>query len=148
MKDAHAAGVAAALVMEAPAGSVGLVASALETWRAEQRNASQEFWQQFFEERPALLLAVLPDTAFVLRRKCYVGGKQIANVGGNVVDFLAQGRGNVTLIEIKPPTERLVGKRYRWNGRSPCPALPRACLQILVYKSSLLNNVSALARDA
>ena len=78
--------------------------SALELWRTERQNPSEEFWHAVFLSRPELLAPTVNGRAFTLNSKCYVGGKAIDNSGGNVLDFLAQHSGDVALID--PPTLR------------------------------------------
>jgi hypothetical protein len=85
--------------------------SALDLWRIERQNPSEEFWHAVFLGRPELLAPTVNGRAFTVNSKCYVGGKAIDNSGGNVLDFLAQHGGDVVLIEIKPPTAPLVGYR-------------------------------------
>jgi hypothetical protein len=118
--------------------------SALKLWHTERQNPSEEFWHAMFLSRPELLGPTVNGRAFTLDSKCYVGGKAIDNSGGNVLDFLAQHSGDVALIEIKPPTVRLVGSAYRTNVVMPSRKLVGAITQILTYRASLLADLHAL----
>lgn len=121
---------------------------ALELWRTERRNPSEEFWHATFENRPELLAPTANGCAFTLNSKCYVGGKAIDNTGGNVVDFLAQHSGDLALIEIKPPTAPLVGPEYRTNVFVPSRELAGAIVQALTYRASLLADLHALRHQS
>jgi hypothetical protein len=118
--------------------------SALELWRNERQNPSEEFWHAVFLSRPELLAPTVNGRAFTLNSKCYVGGKAIDNSGGNVLDFLAQHSGDAALIEIKPPTAPLVGPAYRTNVVMPSRELVGAITQVLIYRASLLADLHAL----
>ena len=102
---------------------------------------SEEVWQQFFTENQWLIsiLFQLPFTYF--QAKAYVGGKEINNKGGNIVDFLYENEAthNVALIEIKTPFTKLLGKRYRNNIYSGSDELCGGVNQLLTYKQSLLS---------
>ena len=103
---------------------------------------SEEAWQQFFTENQWLisLLFQLPFTLY--RAKAYVGGKQIDNKGGNIVDFLYenQATNNVALVEIKTPFTKLLGRHYRDNVYSGSDELCGGVNQLLLYKQSLLSD--------
>lgn len=122
MRDNHISRVARILASAngpiAPAGPAGPAANipattriewALSEWERERGNSSEEFWQHMFDNRPELLSAASYGRPYKLNSKCYVGGKAIDNRGGNVLDFIAQNHGDVTLIEIKTPAARLLG---------------------------------------
>jgi hypothetical protein len=80
--------------------------------------------------------------------KAYVGGKQLNNKGGKVVDFLAHAAltGGLLLIEIKTPTTTLLGREYR--GVYPLSQeLSGAIAQIVHYKQSLMKDFAALNKE-
>jgi hypothetical protein len=76
-------------------------------------------------------------------------GKSIDNQTGNVVDFLFlnQSSKNVTLVEIKTPLTKLLGKQYRTNAYSISEELSGAVVQVLNYRDELLKNYYALANQ-
>ncbi|MGW2721029.1 Shedu immune nuclease family protein [Streptomyces sp. NPDC001492] len=122
------------------------LAEILEIWDTNKWNGSEEYWQQLFSERPEAFCLILEGTAYNLRSKCYVGGKSIDNTGGNVLDFLAQYRGNVALVEIKTPKTKLLGsQRYRGNVYAPSGELAGSTVQVLEYRHSLISNFPGLA---
>jgi hypothetical protein len=116
---------------------------ALNEWKREHGNRSEEFWQQMFHSHPELLSAAAHGRAFTLNSKCYVGGKAITNQGGNVLDFLAQHGGDAGLIEIKTPVTKLLGTEYR-GIYPPSHELVGAVTQALNYRLSLLHELYGL----
>lgn len=138
-----------AQLMAAPTQREGasVLEDALETWERHRDNGDEEFWQQFFTSRPTLLLALAQSVGVGLKTKCYVGGKDIANSGGGILDFIIKERGNATLIEIKSPTASVLGAEYRRDVWPPSRELAGACAQALHYRSNLLHEFYVLARD-
>jgi hypothetical protein len=120
---------------------------ALATWEHQRDNGDEEWWQEFFTSRPSLLLALAQSVGVGLKTKCYVGGKDIANQRGGIVDFIVKERGNATLIEIKSPTAPLLGPIYRQDVWPPSRELAGACSQALHYRLNLLREFYLLARD-
>jgi Domain of unknown function (DUF4263) len=145
----HAIARTAARLIAAPTrqDAATVLDDALATWEHHRDNGDEEFWQEFFTSRPSLLLALAQSVGVGLRTKCYVGGKDIANQGGGIVDFIVKERGNATLIEIKSPTAPLLGPKYRQNVWPPSHDLAGACSQALHYRSNLLHEFYVLARD-
>jgi hypothetical protein len=149
MRDRHVERVARILAAAerpavAPAGTASRLRQALQIWAQERLNSREEYWHCLFDAQPELLAPTVHARAFVLRSKCYVGGKTIDNSNGNIVDFLAQHDGNVALIEIKVPTTSLLGTQYRANVYAPSQELVGAVVQALHYRLSLLNDLHAL----
>ena len=130
---------------------IGLAAvkSALLHWKSNQTNSDEEFWQKTLAERAFVLTQVFAYPAVVIGKKMYVGGKEITNKGGNVVDFLARikSTGSVVLIEIKTPQTKLLGASYR-NDAFPLSAdLSGAVAQVLKYRQSLMRAFDTLVRS-
>jgi hypothetical protein len=129
---------------------VGLasVKGALAHWKSNQSNNDEEFWQATLAERAFVLGQVFAYPAVIIGKKMYVGGKEITNKGGNVVDFLARikSTGSVVLIEIKTPQTKLLGSQYR-NDAFPLSAeLSGAVAQVLKYRQSLMREYDTLVR--
>ena len=143
MRDAHLERVNQAL--DQSGAPTSRLAEALGIWETERKNASEEFWQRFFAERPEALAIPLEGKAYTLLSKCYVGGKTIANSGGNILDFLAQHTGNCALIEIKTPAAKLLSATaYRTNVFAPSRELAGSCVQALTYRDSLIRHHASL----
>ena len=82
--------------------------------------------------------------------KAYVGGKQVSNTGGNIVDFLAvtESTNAAVLIEIKTPGTRLLGQEYR-SGIYPLSAdLSGAVAQVLKYRQSFISNFHSIMQES
>ena len=79
-----------------------------------------------------------------------MGGKQLDNRDGNVVDFLmkAEATGAVALVEIKTPSTRLLGQAYRQKVFPPSTELSGATMQVLNYRQTLSSEFSNLTRRA
>jgi hypothetical protein len=60
------------------------------------------------------------------------------------VDFLAQYRGNVALVELKIPSSPLVGRMYRKDVYCPSNELAGACVQVLGYRMSLIRDLHSI----
>lgn len=125
---------------------VGLAAvkDALRYWKQNATNSAEEFWQQCLADRTYVLSQIFAHPVMIIKSKAYVGGKQIDNQGGNVVDFLAsvESTDAVLLIEIKTPQTPLLGKEYR-NGAFPLSFdLSGAVAQTLKYRQSLMREFS------
>lgn len=70
-----------------------------------------------------------------------MGGKAIDNSGGTLSDFIYKcGTNNISIIEIKKSTTKLIGSLYRNNVYSPTEELSSAIIQHRKQKDSLLKN--------
>ena len=81
-----------------------------------------------------------------MKDKAYVGGKNVSNTGGKIVDFLVKNRltQNAALIEIKTPGTPLSGPKYR-GVYNVSAEVSGALLQILDYKRSLEQHYQSLS---
>ncbi|WP_413163934.1 Shedu anti-phage system protein SduA domain-containing protein [Aeromonas salmonicida] len=122
---------------------------AVSVWRANKENSSEEFWQELLTKCPAVLSQVFPNSSFQFGAKCYVGGKNINNRQGNIVDFIYASKhtDNIVLIELKTPTKRLLGSKYRGNCYSISDELSGGIVQVLNYKEQLLKEYYKLQDD-
>ncbi|GGV04301.1 hypothetical protein GCM10010211_84380 [Streptomyces albospinus] len=122
------------------------LADLLEVWNQKRATGDEEYWQQLFSDHPEAFSLALEGRAYTLSSKCYVGGKSVANTGGNVLDFLAQHSGNVAIVEIKTPTTKLLApQKYRGNVYAPSRELAGSTVQALEYRHGLITNLPALA---
>lgn len=125
------------------------VKDALSFWKQNQTNRSEDFWQRSLTDRAFVLSQVFAYPVVVICSKAYVGGKQVTNKGGNVVDFLAsvESTDAVVLIEIKTPSTKLLGSEYR-DGVFPLSAeLSGAIAQVLTYRQSLMQDFHSIMRQ-
>lgn len=77
-----------------------------------RKRVKEEKWQDFFKENAWIFSQLFAYPAVLIADKAYVGGKDIKNIEGKVVDFLYVNKltRNSALIEIKMHTTKLFGK--------------------------------------
>lgn len=123
---------------------------AISFWEKNSTNQDEEFWQNFFNTNPFVLAQAFPDSLLKLKDKCYMGGKDISNQNGNLIDFLYRSSTtkNVVLIEIKTPAMRLLGRQYRGNAYSISEQLSGSIVQALNYREELLKSYYMLAGNS
>lgn len=118
--------------------------SVLKDWNAN--NKDEEFWQNLFARHSYVLSQLFAYPVVFIKGKAYVGGKDLSNTGGNIVDFLfrTESTGAAVLIEIKSPEAHLLGARYRNGVYPPSADLGGAISQVLEYSESLSAELHAL----
>lgn len=123
--------------------------SSLDIWNNNKENSNEEFWQKTLEEYSFVLSQIFAYPVIIVKGKAYVGGKNIYNERGNLVDFLARNEisKNTVLIEIKTPTTQLLSGKYRGNAYSISAELSGAVVQVANYKSSLQNEYLNLFKN-
>ena len=122
----------------------------LDEYEANQDNDDEAYWQKLFEQHSWVLSQVCSQPLVIIRGQAYVGGKNIDNRDGNVVDFLYRNgvTDNATLIEIKTPvTTLLAPKEYRNNTYRPSSELSGATQQLLTDRLSLIQDYDSLTRN-
>lgn len=120
--------------------------SVLKSWAANADNKDEEFWQSLFARHSYVLSQLFAYPIVFIKGKAYVGGKDLSNTGGNVVDFLfrTESTGAAVLIEIKSPQAHLLGAKYRDGVFPPSTDLGGAISQVLEYSESLSAEFHAL----
>jgi hypothetical protein len=123
--------------------------ASLNIWNINKENSDEEFWQKTLGEYSFVLSQIFAYPIVVVEEKAYLGGKDISNKGGNLVDFLAKNEisRNAVLIEIKTPTTPLLGGKYRGNAYSMSSELSGAVVQVANYKSALQNEYLNLFKN-
>jgi hypothetical protein len=118
-------------------------------YEANRKNDDEGYWQGLFERHSWVLSQVCSQPLLIIRGQAYVGGKNISNKEGNVVDFLYRNAltNNATLVEIKTPvTDLLASRQYRNNTYRPSVELSGAVQQLLTDRLSLTQDYDALTR--
>jgi hypothetical protein len=123
---------------------------AIDIWDKNKSNTSEEFWQELLTKCPAVISQVFPNSSFQFGAKSYVGGKNLQNRQGNLVDFIyaSAHTENVVLVEIKTPNKKLLGSKYRGNCYSISDELSGGIVQVLNYKEQLLKEYYKLKDDS
>ena len=124
---------------------ITLFRNCVEVWKLNGENSDEEYWQNILSEYSFILSQIFAHPVVIVKDKAYVGGKGMANIGGNLVDFLAQNdvSKNAVLIEIKTPRTRLLGSKYR-SVYSISPELSGTIVQVSNYKRNLEHEFSSL----
>lgn len=110
-------------------------------------NDNEEFWQnEVFTKNQWILSQVFLCPYTFFKGKAYVGGKNIDNSNGNIVDFIYKNNlsKNTALVEIKTPKTKLIGRKYRNNSYCISDELSGAITQVLSYKHSLSCEINIL----
>jgi len=129
--------------------NLAVVKDTLKFWEQNQTNSSEEFWQQALTDRAYVLSQILAYPMLIICKKAYVGGKQVHNRSGNVVDFLAsvESTDAMVLIEIKTPQTSLLGPEYRDGAFPLSRESSGAVAQVLRYRQSLMRDFNSLMAD-
>jgi len=122
--------------------------SVVKTWKDNVDNKDEEFWQRVFADHSYVLSQLFAYPIVFIKGKAYVGGKDLSNSGGNVVDFLfrTESSGAAVLVEIKTPQAHLLGAKYRDGVFPPSTDLGGAISQVLQYSESLSADFHAITR--
>jgi len=92
--------------------------SAIKTIEKNMQNSDEDFWQEFFQNNNTVLQSVFAFPVIYLNGETYLGGKRSTSrngSGGVITDFLMKNLANnsFAVVEIKTPTAKLVGSKYR-----------------------------------
>lgn len=131
-----------------PQGIKISLSDALSVWNESADNNSEKYWQELFERCPAVLSQLFPRSMIQFGANCYVGGKSVQNVNGNLVDFIYANpsTNNIVLIEIKAPGTPLIGKKYRQNAYTMSDELSGSVVQVLNYRDTLIKEYYSLSK--
>lgn len=103
-------------------------------------NQKESFWQEdILSKHTWILSQIFAEPMIVLSGvKAYIGGKDIDNKNGKIVDFAYKNSlsSNIAFIEIKTPKTKLVGSEYRSQVYSIHPELSGAVSQVMIYKKT------------
>jgi hypothetical protein len=121
--------------------------NALSLWSAHHDNSDEAFWQQVFTESSYVLAQVFSIPMVFIKDRAYVGGTNLDYKDGKLVDYLLAGEvsGEAALVEIKTPTAKLIGAKYRKTFQ-PHPKLAGAVMQALEYRVELIQSINLIAK--
>jgi len=124
--------------------------SCYSLWEQNKENQDEEFWQGTLATYSFVLSQIFAYPIVIMNDKAYVGGKNIGNKGGKIVDFWARNNisKNATLIEIKTPVSQLLGTKMRDGVYAIHNDLSASVVQIASYKHNLQKNYLAIKEDA
>ncbi|PYT60646.1 MAG: hypothetical protein DMG35_10815 [Acidobacteria bacterium] len=118
-------------------------------WLEHHSNEDESFWRRSLKERAYILSQLFAYPILIIGEEAYLGGKQLDNTGGHLVDLLAktEGTSQVVLIEIKTPGTRILGSRYRNKVYPLSTGISGAIAQILKYRQRLMQNWRGLLQE-
>jgi len=121
----------------------------LGLWDGNKDNADEGFWQIKFKESSYVFSQVFSVPVVFIQDNAYVGGMSIDRKDAKFVDYLYSGdtSNEAILIEIKAPTTKLIGSRYR-GVYKPSSEITGALVQVSDYKVSLIQNLSAISKKS
>ena len=112
---------------------------------------NEEFWQNLLKENSWAISQIYSRPIVILQGKAYLGGKNIGNANGTIVDFLFQNSltKNALIVEIKKPTSSLMNSSaYRNSVHAPSFDLSGAILQTLTSRNILITESRNLIRNS
>jgi hypothetical protein len=123
--------------------------SVLAEWESNKNSDSEDFWQGLLKNNSWLIAQMMAFPVVIFKDKAYVGGKNIENKSGKIVDFIYKNNltNNVILVEIKTPVTKLMSSKYRENVYSISNDLSGSVGQILNYREELLKNFNSLVQE-
>jgi hypothetical protein len=120
----------------------------LEEWDASEQahNDDEDFWQDLLKRNTWVFSQLTGSPVVLVKERAYVGGKDISNTGGGVLDYLVQNEltDNVSLIEIKTPGAHLCGSEYRAGTYPPGREVVGGVVQVLGYRDTFLHEIRNL----
>ncbi|UIP34198.1 MULTISPECIES: Shedu anti-phage system protein SduA domain-containing protein [Stutzerimonas] len=119
------------------------IKSAIAVWHSnsESKATDEEFWQTELSARKGILERLIGGYAVFLQREFHVGSTNVEGKGSKRSDFAMVDRENrnLSLVEIKTPSTKLVGAEYR--GTHPLSQeLSGTVSQIMIQRNEILQN--------
>lgn len=126
--------------------NISKLKTSLEFFQSNIQNPNEEFWQQHLTNNQWIISQLFAYPTTIYKDKAYLGGKNIKNSNGKIVDYLYRNdlTKNVALVEIKTPETELLGKEYRNNVYTLSDELSGSISQLLKYKDTLLKDWHSL----
>lgn len=120
----------------------------LDIWEKNSNESKEEYWQNILQDNSIILSQLFSYPIVLTKGKAYVGGKDIFNTNGNIVDFLLSNKltKSSILVEIKTPNTKLIGSKYREGIFNVSQELTGAIIQASIYKDSLLKEFNNLGK--
>lgn len=115
----------------------------IRIWDANKENGDEGFWQIKLSEHAYAVSQLFSVPVTLIQGRAYVGGMSLDGKDARYLDFIFSG-GNASdaiLVEIKTPTTKLLGAKYRKNVYPPSAALGGSVVQVNDYCHSLRQNI-------
>ncbi|MFA1027740.1 hypothetical protein ALP10_01903 [Pseudomonas syringae pv. helianthi] len=118
------------------------IARALDVWATKRGDeaGNESFWHEELEKRKGVLERLLGGYALFMQSEFHVGTTDVRGAGSKRADFAYLNKANnISLIEIKAPKTKLLGRKYR----DTCPfssEVSGAISQVLIQRNELMAN--------
>ena len=114
--------------------------SFIEYWEENKDSNDEKKWQKIIKKNSWIISQLFSSPLILLENEAFLGGKNISNTSGNIIDFVYQNKlnSNIHLIEIKTPMTELIGKKYR-STYQISSELSGSVNQLLNYRQSVMN---------
>ncbi|NOQ75616.1 MAG: DUF4263 domain-containing protein [Crocinitomix sp.] len=86
-----------------------------DLWKRKDEITTEKSWQKILKANSWILSLAFSQPMLLFENEGFLGGKSIGNKHGKIVDFVYQNQftKNILLIEIKTPSTKLIGAKYR-----------------------------------
>lgn len=114
-----------------------------------RQNGAESRWQDLLELNPFLLSMLFGQPIVLLQSEAAVGGQRMTRHGTKITDFLTKNplTDNASLVELKRPRTRLLGKAYRPGVYPPSTELMSAVTQVLDQRLKLMTDIATTMRN-
>lgn len=114
-----------------------------------RQNGAESRWQDLLELNPFLLSMLFGQPIVLLQSEAAVGGQRMTRHGTKITDFLTKNplTDNASLVELKRPKTRLLGKAYRPGVYPPSTELMSAVTQVLDQRLKLMTDIATTMRN-
>src|SRR5262249_51484418 len=119
----------------------------LQVWDNNKKNSDEGFWQAKLSEHAFAISQAFSVPVTLIRGRAYVGGMNLDGKDARFLDFLMTGghAQDAILVEIKTPTARLLGRKYR-NVFPASQELTGAIVQVNDYAHTFFRNFDMLPK--
>lgn len=119
------------------------IRSAIAVWQSNSaiKAADEQFWQTELSARKGILERLIGGYAVFLQREFHVGSTNVEGKGSKRSDFALVDRENrnLSLVEIKTPSTKLVGAEYR-DTYPLSQELSGTVSQVMIQRNEILQN--------
>lgn len=121
----------------------------LHVWANNRYNSNEAFWQEIIGKNAFALSQLFSSPVTFIGERAYVGGQQIDGKDGRLLDFLLaeDASEQAILVEIKTPTAKLLGGKYRSNAFIPGRDVTGSIIQVNDYADTLSQDIQSICRS-
>lgn len=122
----------------------------LHVWADNRNNGNEAFWQEIIGKNAFALSQLFSSPVTFIGERAYVGGQQIDGKDARLLDFLLaeDASEQAILVEIKTPTSKLLGGKYRSNAFVPGRDASGSVVQVNDYADTLSQDIQSICRTS